>query len=1046
MSTYDSPDTPTSSRTKQEGGHNVVFDILGTNPKFQKTFASTFYVGGDNTQIIELPYPAFAIRPKITDESLRYGISVVGQYQNGQTVENITLPFCTSVSEFDKASSGWTVYETDQTSMGKLYTLWPETSAAFDGLLTRRIIIKNDSFIEKTPLTITYNAFYTDVVDSDTFRTEDGPAYTRELGKYILEKLDDLDTRTEVTLKNYFGNTAHTKDILNEDLTGENEDNWVEAELHEIDTSTGKNLLAPAKGSFYPGVSVAGKRDTTFKMYSYKIESGMITSDMVANLEKLGWLFIYTVNSVTTFAIATDDTFRNNVAYYVCNKDGDFVQLKRVTAAAKAAETSKTGSYVAGASLDEYRKEYDYELYTSVRIPFDGTKQLDFKINDTSAVITTKKSVILTADNIGKYVNYDGTFVDVGLTTVGEHDGTQELILGQDYVFANVNQAKTERTYTTQPVYDHVKLLCDISTDMSHRVGISYQAFGGQVMPSDVRNIRQDLTNLLSIIAEHKLLTAENLAKSGIIANIVDRLSRMETYHHHYMQVDHVIPLGLCGSGFQWFNIAQLSDANWMNGPNALRDIGTFRVSSRKQGWTYEFNVTVDLNATGDNRFAVKILSAAGTAHIGVDDFALLARKDLVGVRVIWSENSKESSGAILQIGFDCDKYNFDIDTDYDNSDTLTVTNKSGNTSSFELYYNPVETTQSADNYVNVYGREQYRQVINERVTDTTVPYYKHVTEYLYYKTSSEYAVDGTNYYKYNADANAYDQVNLLSNTKFDELDYDVYERTVSHGSWSRVTVASNQLITEGDKLYRVDETASTDTTQCTLPDGITSWSESIDGCKSLTRLLYPDDAGIVVWAGSAPMAYFSPGPGEAGRDLELHFSLIEVVQSFLNLTSIKSVDMVFYDRKEDSYFARNIPLFYDELADRPRLTGEGLFYMPDLCGVMIDLHRYAVEYTSTSTIRSDGEYYQFVNGVCKKYYPEDDVVYQNGNKREGGTAGLTSNDVTNLKRSAGQISNNETFRIYVDGDLFAMNVDVLLGTESFLNQRFDLRQVRIHC
>lgn len=1072
----------TADRTVQEGGKGVVYDLLGTNEQFKKTYILDLYVGVNNSQVVEIPYPAFAhvpvAPPGTVDETTSdISVSIVRMVHERGQVEELDLTYRATPAAFEAADEGWMIEEIDQNSMGKAHNLWNIPSGtdewAFNGTIIKKIRVKDDSIDAhggRLTLIISYRAFYKDAVETDTFRAETGPWYSRELGQHILDRLEALDLKTEVNLENMFGNTAASEDILEEDLTGVSEDNKVVAELHHVDTTTGHSLLAPAKGSFYPGEAPVDGPDTTLKLFLYHVEQGRVDATVIASGEKLGWLFIYTLNNLTEYSVCTDQYFLSHAKYYTTDQYGNYVLLT---------------DYTPGDSIAEYRSTTHNEVFILKRIPFDPKKQLDGVINDSSAVITTTQSVVLTVDNIEKYENYYGTFVELEPS----ENGTRLLTLGVDYEFANVNQAKTERTYTRQPVYDHIRLLGSVTTDASHRIGITYQAFGGQVQPKDVRHIRQDLTNLLNILAKGQLLSYKGLGKHPIIKEIERRLARMEDYHHHYNRVDHVIPMRLVDvvvdpatgdttshvsdeTDLQWYNIAQLYGDRWINGPNAKRDIGHFRISSREQGWTYEFIITVDLTGKGNNRMTVKVLGGTGVQYADVDDFVALTTKELVGLRLVWNGDG-DTTGAILQVGIDYTKYNY-VPTDPEHgtiqdtrdTDVITVTNKSGDTSSWELYYNPLDTSHAADAYIGVYGHSKYVQVINE-IASSSINYYTPLKDYTYFGTTSELIRDGVDYFSYNAEGQTYESLdNLVVGTKVSDYKFAIYERSLYRTRWARSTRQDGDRITKDDNLYVVDGFTSSDKNSCTLPDGETTWSPSLANSKCIARILERDDGGTVVWVGTVPLAYFSFGPKDGIKTLQLHLSLTKVFQKYLDIEAIKAFDLTFYDRKEHRYFSKKVHTYIDDLDPSTHVRGEDIFFFEDMCGLTLNVGRIIVRMDVGDIFLAGVRYFYSEDGgehfieyedppigrPVPAYELTSDLVFVDGKDYYKETGATFTKLLPGTNYTVGDSISAVSYPVYEvartlysEDDLIVASMDVALGNSSYINDRFDLRQVRMH-
>jgi len=143
MNTYNSPGLLTSGRTVQEGGHDVVFDILGTEESFKKTYLLDFYVGANNDQVITIPYPAYAIVPSASgDTSPALTVEIVSTVSNGQ-LNTRELTYRATPAEFESADEGWCVEEIDQDAMAKAHYLWNRPKGvdewSFNGIIVKKI-------------------------------------------------------------------------------------------------------------------------------------------------------------------------------------------------------------------------------------------------------------------------------------------------------------------------------------------------------------------------------------------------------------------------------------------------------------------------------------------------------------------------------------------------------------------------------------------------------------------------------------------------------------------------------------------------------------------------------------------------------------------------------------------------------------------------------------------------------------------------------------------------------------------------------------------
>lgn len=979
-----------ADRITYEGGRNVSYDLDGTKASFVLTREYVYYNLGVD-QIIDLPFPSYCLIPSRLDSTRTPGIKITAiketRTSSSASGAEVELKFVKDApTELD--TNTWTYVEADETSIATAMRLWNRYDYSFNGIITRRIRVNAGS--SEVILRVQMQRFYTDLADQFTGHDIRGPQYTRELGQLILNKLDDLDARTTVIQRNMFGTTSAASDILNEDLTGTATVNRVWCELHEVHTEKGQTLLSPAKGSFYPGTAGDG---TLFGMYKFYTETGTVTEDMIRNGSRNGWLFIYNVNNMKAYSPTGHSVFMPKVEYYAVNRStGDYTRLfvdidyKEGDSIPKWKE--KTASAVTAGG------KYTPEVFNRLNVPYDPSKGFDGAVNDTSAYITKEVRVLLTSDNIAQYRNYTGKFVDVSLATAykvasgtfsvgltyytrsgdaGNYVYTmvdtsdmiglaipadkyyvaaeaknisRVLTLGEDYTFANTNLAKTERTFSNQPVYDHVRLLKTFSTDDTYLLGITYQAFGGQVNPSDVRDIRKDVTNMSEILGATHLLTSEGLEKHNLIRTLQARLSRVESYHDHFAQVDHQVYKG--STGVHWINIAAIYDVVWMNSISVIKEIGQFRVSSKERGWCYEFVVGVDASKGENGILSVKTLAANASHSAGgssvIPDMSSIEH---IMLRLCWNEyvdadtreiSRGKKSGLVLQLGFDWSEYKYDSATSISDNDVITVVNKSSHTSMWKLYNDPCEVTNYNDAVLDTYGHVKYVPFVG--TAKASVPYYVDLVEYLYYLSSSVYAQSGVEYYR--LDGEAYVLVDVARGAVLASLGYDVYERTPYRHVWQRTYLTEGQVVGIGDGIYCVDSDVSYDDLSFDFLDH-ELWSPKgmPDVSKYSTVILESDDGkGWTAWSGCYPLHTYSFGPAKTGSDLVLHCSLSESIQSQFSLLNVHQLVLTVFDRRAGLWINKTVDMCPAPDGEGEYCYGETLFCLEDMCGCTIFMER----------------------------------------------------------------------------------------------------------
>lgn len=939
----------------------VTYDLTGTNPSFKKQITLTYYKDGD--QVIEFPWPVYVKASKaqttggaVPAEGSPDTLKVVYRKQNPSaevpSYEDVVLDYVKEPGA--GATNFWSTSAEgeDETAMAKAHELAGEHDSLnndFKGVIVKKIRI-NISGEQGTTVVITVQRFLMELTESAKFKGGDGPTYSPAFGKYILDTLDDLKVRSDIMVRNMFGKTHSASDILSEDLTGEDSDNRVEFELHtDINTTAGKTLLAPARGSFYPGVADS---PTEFKMFKYATEELTISETHVHDGTLNGQVFIFTINNLRVFSAILDGTFIQGRTYY---KDGAADGLttsgytKMVPGTAEQVEAGEADYTVGGDIYAWSEKHHNRPVYELVNVPMDPSKGFDGAINDSSMYISKEVQVLLTAANVSQYIGYKGTIVyvkDTGDPTTKP----EQLVKGEDYEFTSCNLAKTAKTTSKQAVYDYVRILAPMVEDDSSRViGISYQAFGGEVSAEDVRNMRMDLSNLLKVITQNGLMTADNLSRHEIIKDLYARLRSIETYNNYFSRVDHTVSKSY--TGFHWLSIAKLWDVSFMAELGAIKELGTFRVSSKEMGWAYEFMASVDLSKSGDDAFKVTVIGAHSNASDDITDTTSVLDTEQLALRLCWDTSEDGlASGAVLQLGIDFSKYEATftptptVPATSNDFDVISVVNKSGPTSLWTLCYDPLEASQADEGLYRVYGHMQL-----ELTSDPTAvggkAYYNRDEQYLYFLTSDTYARDGKHYYK--KESSSFVEQTIAPGTVIASLGYAVYEREISGYERKIMTIATGAVIPGDGTVYEANEVSNNDDTGFTLPDGKTVWNAYATGGNSVsvTRFIGANNDGIIAWTGNAQLALTTFAPDRAPTKLTLSSCLEATAQPYVNVSGISAIGVGIMDRKTGAAIYRKMnawvvtQLLQGGGAEK-RIRAEDMFFMEDLGGINVTVRR----------------------------------------------------------------------------------------------------------
>ena len=632
---------------------------------------------------------------------------------------------------------------------------------------------------------------------------------------------------------------------------------------------------------------------------------------------------------------------------------------------------------------------------------------------DSSNHLSTEYHVILTDAVMNKLLSsssfngqVSGKLVDVLDTS------TTKLVEGTDYDVDAIDIARTARSLSSVGVYQNIRF----KTQYVGEVLISYHAFGGFVATSDIRQMHQDITNTRSILKNTNLVTSDTLGDQLAIIELNRRLRTMEAYHNHFHQVEHRI--NITTPGFHWINIATIYDVNWGTPLKEINDIGQFKIQSALRRWSYEIMVDVDLNRSSGDILRLKTLGTNQYSTYGSESYTKILLRDNLAVRLCWVDNGN-SSGVVLQLGWDYKSYlennlvkNIDIDT-------IIVTDKSGLSSMWSLLTDAGSLNLLSNGLIGVYEHAKYYPTPDKNYQNGK-NYYVYKNSYVYVKSADRAFVAGKTYYRFNAYAAGTDPYYVLSEgdagyviggstESFTESEGGLYER-VLYGKYPVVdsTVTPGARVVAG--TYELDQDASFSQDESfSMPNEQFIWSESGEGCNSCIKLIEPDD-GVVAWMGNIPLAEHAYKPVECedcGEDTVVpdatvtkpasYDSLLlfcDTLQNYIKLNTIRAVSMVVFDRYDGKFITAKAEVQTGDSS----ITAEVPFCYEDMCFVKMEMKK----------IAADGQNRKF----DRIYIENSQVKYRQDDP---------------------------------SGTLVQLSAVAYLGSMSLDMDRFDLRQVRLH-
>ena len=888
-----------------DAGRNVTYDLTKVDPKFRRK----------QQLMVFTPHQLHTFPTPVHLDSI-----VVKTYVNEQWVtipREGTVPGSTNV---------WKINEYAYDTMSSAYRI--DSSFTGDIIKSIELDILSDtaSTTDRVLTVITAQCAFKPLYELHGFDGV-GPSYTPALGRYFLEKLEELTTVMNTNISNTFATTDSVNDMLEEDLTGEKPENYVEFESHHI-TRIDTDTLMPGRGSCYAH---------DFQMWQYAVRTGTVQM--------------------------------SNKAYNINN-----------------------------------RAIFLYEDVSNVGM--------------TNTKVATTKRVYLDNDNYDQYIGMAGRFIDRARLT--------PLVKGVDYELVNLNVPKTEMSSSQYGVYDSIRMLKSFTGDIL----ISYHAFGGDVVFQDVKDLRQDIINAMNVLTSKKLLTADVIDKQPVIKDLLSRLQVIEQYHNHFARVEHAVYMN--DPGFHWFDIATLYDTAWNDTESVTSEIGTFRVQSKEMGWCYEFIIGVDLKKKLVDVLRCKTLMSTDVNTSDLTGYLKYANnRDDVAVRVCWVNDGKES-GIVLQLGWNFDRYQKLKDDEGRvlvngvSTDTITVTNKSGVTSKWRLTYNPMDNTYESSASPKVYTHMKF-VLTSDTQYASGKDYFTYDDVYAYYRTSDERVRDGVPYFTLNSD-NKYVSVDLtageLVSNYVDEVKMSLNGISCKKGVFQRVLVRKvyKKLVPGTDytvggtitgSIYQVKDGWFSNDTDVQMPNPLIVWKLNTTGCYHLERILEPLD-GLVAWAGNVPLLATT-----TDTVTQLGCSINPVTQDNIDLSAVKGVKVHLYDRKLDRVVVRSVDVGYMEPEYEPVQEATAVagktYYGRIGNGTDESPYQYFVTHIPATSALDPTRHF-----VCSN---KDRLI------------GQVIFDLLDLCGSSIEIYKDDNGHIV--HDLLSY-----VGTDSAINQRFDIRQI----
>ena len=204
-----------------------------------------------------------------------------------------------------------------------------------------------------------------------------------------------------------------------------------------------------------------------------------------------------------------------------------------------------------------------------------GRKEDNF-IQEEEHVVDTTTNRFIIRPACGSFYRYTGDDLKVVNVATGAvlkqetGDGTG------DYTVDGVNFKKTAVSEPTGGVYEFIIM----KKALVGTVKIDYHAFGGEVSIADINDIMDRLIALQAQFGNSNLLTINNLSKSTLIANVLDRLEFLEHQLQHYRTQTFMYRTSREDT---WVDVAYIRSNAWKSdAPLRDHDTGKFQITIQK--------------------------------------------------------------------------------------------------------------------------------------------------------------------------------------------------------------------------------------------------------------------------------------------------------------------------------------------------------------------------------------------------------------------------------------------------------------------------------
>ena len=205
-----------------------------------------------------------------------------------------------------------------------------------------------------------------------------------------------------------------------------------------------------------------------------------------------------------------------------------------------------------------------------------------------------------------------------------------------DYVVTGINTEKTSISFPSYGVYEYIV----IKTNITGKVLVSYQAFGGEVTQADINALKELVQSVYQTVTSEDLVTVSNLSSTSVIKELIYRQQLIEHTIGHFQSQRFIYTSGVLD---KWVNVAFVDRNPWTaDAPVPTSCIGEFRVKVADMDLFMDVKINYDINAV--DGFSVSVYHA-DVPTFSNNKFDYFVKRLLPKFRLIWCTNGYTEGG-----------------------------------------------------------------------------------------------------------------------------------------------------------------------------------------------------------------------------------------------------------------------------------------------------------------------------------------------------------------------------------------------------------------